>query len=453
LPNPAIIEALATFTVAARKLLSSTRMACHLYRVLSRKNQTFERERRPGVALAVFAAFLSYACGGCLSNEYVIPQVELARLAQLPPEQRGQRVAVVQELGDRRSLAIDTSAPTQVAPTPENYRSGSYGQGEAYGSPPGGYVEDGPQVQAGVGIVIIPGPPLGTMGPPPAGYAGRPWPGPRGPTGTLPGRVPPTTPRKPGGPNAGGIGNIGKGGGGGGKGEDLAVFLVVMAVLATIGLVATEGVRYDGSVAVYPWQPVHLKGANGQEREIPLAQVSALDMAATTKAVVMDDEGWGIMRLGRRSLDRRGFTFKMDLGAMVSSCSCLSADGVAANIQFGYFPHHRLGLLAGWSPAGGSDSDGKSFYRHNIAFEAQAFPLDLWRLHLGGFGHAGVQYASDASGGTRNGMAFGGGLTVELSLTARLALTARADYTAARVAPDGQGWAGAEMFTAGVAVY
>jgi hypothetical protein len=403
------------------------------------------RRRNPGVALAVFAAFLSYACGGCLSNEYVIPRTELARLAQLPPEQRGQRMNVVQELGDRRSEAIDTSAPTQTATPADSYQS------EASGPPPATYVEDGPQVEAGVGIVIIPGPPIPVGGP--AGYAGRPMPGPRGPAGIVPGRVPPTAPRRPGGSNAGGLGNIGSGGGGGGKGEDLAVFLVVMAVLATVGLVATEGVRYDGSVAMYPWQSVHLKGANGQEREVPLAQISPLDVEATTKAVVMDDEGWGLMRLERRALDRRGFAFKMDLGAMVSSCSCLSADGVAANIQLGYFPHHRLGLLAGWSPAGGSDSDGKSFYRHNLAFEAQFFPLDLWRLHLGGFGHAGVQYASDASGGTRSGIALGGGLILELSLTARLALTARADYTAAQIAPAGQGWAGAEMFSAGVAVY
>jgi len=51
--------------------------------------------RRQVPALVAFAAFLSYACGGCLSNEYVIPKSELARLAQLPPEQRGQSVQIV----------------------------------------------------------------------------------------------------------------------------------------------------------------------------------------------------------------------------------------------------------------------------------------------------------------------------------------------------------------------
>ena len=96
--------------------------------------------------------------------------------------------------------------------------------------------------------------------------------------------------------------------------------------------------------------------------------------------------------------------------------------------------------------------DGKSYYRNNLDLEAQFFPVSVWRLHLGGFGHGGVQYADDASGGTRNGAAFGGGLILELALTTRLALTARADYTSAHVALGG-GWAGTEMFTAGVAIY
>jgi hypothetical protein len=235
----------------------------------------------------------------------------------------------------------------------------------------------------------------------------------------------------------------------------VVVLLVVMAVLATVGMIATEGARYDGNVAMYFWQPLHLKSANGQEREVPLAQLTPQDAASATQAVVMDDEGWGINRLGRRPLDRRGFAYKMDVGIFHSSCGCLSADGVTANIQLGYFPNHRFGLLADWSPAGGSDSDGKSFYRHNLALEAQFFPVSAGRLGLGAFGHAGVMYASDELGGFRSGAAFGGGILLELALTTRLALTLRADYTGAKVAPatSGQSWAAAETFTVGVAVY
>lgn len=394
--------------------------------------------RGTGITLGVFAAFLSYACGGCLSNEYVIPQSELARLAQLPPEQRGQHVRVVQELGDRRGEAIDTSQP----PTP------AYGQAPGYGPPPEGYVEAAPEPQVGVGIVIVPGVP-GPVGPS-GGYASGP--GPRGSVGGFMGRTTPVAAppaRKPGGSGVGG-GNLG--GGGGGK-NDAVALLIVVAVLATVGLVATEGARYDGFVAMYPWQPVYLQDQTGQEREVPLAQITPADVATSSKAVVKDDEGWGMMRLGRRALDRTGFAFKMDLGPLFSSCSCLSGDGFGTNVQFGYFPHHRFGLLGTWAFAGGSDSSGNSFYRNNLALEAQFFPIEFWRLHLGGFGHLGEQYADDNGVGTRSGLALGGGAIMEIGLTARLALTLRADYTSAKVAPVTGGWAGTEMFTMGVAIY
>ena len=415
------------------------------------RRSTFQRsnvsgwlKQQHGVALVVFAAFLSSLCDGCLSNEYVISKAELARLAQLPPEQRGQRVQIVQELGDRRSEAIDTTKPPPPL-TP------AYAQGQGYESPPQGYVEAAPEAQVGVGVIIVPVP-IGPGGPPLRGSAGGPraLPGPRGPVPALPGRAAPSQPRRPG-ISSGGLGKVG---GGGGK-DDAAAFvalLIIVAVLATIGMVATEGTRYDGSVAMYPWQAVHLKDGRGLEREVPLAEISLADAASATKAVVKDDEGWGFMRLGRRPFDRQGFTFKIDMGALHSSCACLSANGFGTNIQFGYFPHHRFGLLGAWAFSGGSDADGKSYYRNNLAVEAQFFPVSVWRLHLGGFGHAGTQYADDANGGTRSGAAFGGGLILELAITTRLALTARADYTSAHVAPDG-GWAGTEMFTAGIAIY
>ena len=394
-------------------------------------------QRRPVPALVAFAAFLSYACGGCLSNEYVIPQQELTRLAQLPPEQRGQSVQVVEAIGDRRSDAIDTTQQPPPAPPP-NYAPG--------GPSPEGYVEGEaePQVGVGVGVMIMPGPvfPSG-RGP---GFAGGAAPGPRGLSGP---RAPVAGGRAA--PNAHPAKSAGHGGGGGKN--DLAAFLIVVALLATIGMVATEGARYDGTVAMYPWQPIHLKDASGQEREVPLAQITPADAAAASKAVVMDDEGWGLMRLGRRPLDRKGFAFKMDLGMMHSSCtSCLSADGFGVDVQVGYFPHSMVGLLGTWAFSGGSDSASKSYYRHNLAFEVQAFPVALYRLHLGGFGHAGIQYADDAIAGTRNGAAFGGGLLVEIDLTSRLALSLRGDYTSAHVSPTG-GWAGTEMFTAGVSIY
>jgi hypothetical protein len=401
-------------------------------------NHSISREEcKPsqGLALVVFAAFLSYVCGGCLSNEYVIPQAELARLAQLPPEQRGQQVQVVQNIGERRSDAIDTSQPPPPPP-PDAY------QGQPAGPPPEGYVESGPEPHVGVGIIIAPAPPI-PFGP--RVYGGPTGPGPRGPVVGSRGRVAPG--RVAHSPRGGKLGS-----GGGGK-DDLIAFVVAIAVLATVGMIATEGARYDGIVAMYPWQPVHLRDDSGQEREVPLAQITPMDVTPTTTAVVMDDEGWGMMRLGRRFLDRRGLAFKLGVGGFHSSCSCLSADSAAMSIGFGYFPHHVFGILGTWSFAGGSDSADNSFYRHNLALEAEVFPLSAWRLHLGGFAHAGVQYADDEAGGTRSAAAFGGGALLEIALTTRLALTVRADYTAAKVRPETNGWAGSEMFTFGVAIY
>lgn len=391
---------------------------------------SFRSARGTSCALVTLAAFLSYACGGCLSNGYVIPKAELARLASLPPEQRGQSVRVVQQLGERRSEAIPVGDGVGQPPAPP---------APDYGPPPEAYVEDGPQVGVGVGVIIAPGPPLPPPGP--GVRVGPPGPRPRGPVAMPPGRAAPPAKAPSARP-----GNVS-----GGSKDQVVALLIVFAVLATVGMIATEGVRYDGVVAMYPWQGIHLKDPAGREREIPLAQITPADVAATSEAVVMDDEGWGLWRLGRAPLDRRGFAWKMNVGLL--HAPALAADGVGADIQFGYFPHRMFGIVADWSPGGGTDSSGDSFYRHGLALEAQVFPLSAWRLHLGGFAHAGVVYASDTPDGTRNGPAFGGGAMLELALTTRLALTARFDYTSAKIAPAGQGWQGAESVVAGIAIY
>lgn len=401
--------------------------------------------RRPGIALAAFGAFLSYTCGGCLSNRYTIPQPELMRLAQLPPEQRGQNVHVVQQLGERRAEAIDGTQP----PPAGDYAQGPYAGPE--GPPPVGYVESGIAPQ--IGVLIVPGPGSvghghGFVGGATPGLAGGgAAPGVGGPLGRAP-RVAPAT------PPAGGVGGskLGSGKSGGGGKDDLAVFLIVLAVVATVGMVATEGARYDGHVALYPWQNVHLKDASGQDREVPLAQLTPADATAAREAVVMDDEGWGMMRLGRRPLDRKGFAFKLNVGGFHSSSSALDGDGATFGVQLGYFPHRMIGILGAWNITGGSDVAGDSFSRNNVGIEAQVIPLNLWRLHLGGFAHAGMQYAHDTPGGTRDGQAFGGGVLLELALTTRLALSFRADHTSAKIGPDG-GWQAGQTYTAGVSIY
>jgi hypothetical protein len=170
--------------------------------------------------------------------------------------------------------------------------------------------------------------------------------------------------------------------------------------------------------------------------------------------VLRDDEGWGFASRVRAPLDREGFAFKVDLGATsadaADSVRQYSLSGLASHIQLGYFPHHRVGLLAGLSLTGGADEDGGTFTRHMLAFEAQAFPLAWKRLHLGGFANVGSMVLRSARAAPDPALAIGGGALVELALTTRLALTARAAWSAARVE---NAWTTGRTFTAGIAIY
>jgi hypothetical protein len=348
--------------------------------------------------------FLSLGTG-CLSNEYTLHGSELARLASLPPAERGRSVHVVQDLGERRGPALEpaelpgtsTFDPSWNVDLDVNRGGGATGRGGA---------------------------------PIHARSAGA--------------------PRRIG----SGGGSIKLGGGGGG-GDDLAVVAVVIvavAVLAAAGLAVTEGIRYDGIVALHPEQPIHLKAVDGGTRTLPLWRLSPAEARTARSAIVKDDEGPGFRFLRRRPLDRRGVAFKVDVGSLDLPGSNYSAAGVASNIQLGYFPHSKVGLLGTLSLGGGSDPLRNTFQRHSANVELQVFPLSWWRLHLGGFFHLGEQVARDAEG-TRTGRALGGGGLLELSLTTRLALTGRVDYTAARTgAPEGA-WTGMTTFTGGLAIY
>ena len=376
---------------------------------------------RPVLAIAVAIAFYTT---GCLSNEYVIPKTELARLSQLPPEQRGQRVEVVQDIGDRRGPALDPQAP----PPPPGYGDPAYPQGQ-------GYVDSGPNV--GVGIMIDP---LGFGPSHHRSYRSHAVPAPR----AAPTRAAPGAPRS--------VGKKAIPSKGGGKSDELAALLVVMAVVVTLGAVVTEGARYDGYAAMYPEQPIYLKDAAGGQRVLPLAAITPADAAATVEAKVMDDEGWGMSHLGRRPLDRKGFAFKLELGSLASQSSGYDFNGMGFSPQFGYFPHQTLGLLAKSTLEWGTDSANNSLTRQSLAFELQFLPLSVWRLHFGGFAHVGNQWASDPQG-KRSGLALGGGAMIELALTTRLAFAFRYDYSQANIGDAGHKWAPVSMIGGGLAIY
>ena len=72
----------------------------------------------------------------------------------------------------------------------------------------------------------------------------------------------------------------------------LVVLVVVIAVVVAVGLVSSEGVRFDGFAAMSSAQPVHLRAADGRQSTIPMADLSPDWVAETVEAKVMDDEGY-----------------------------------------------------------------------------------------------------------------------------------------------------------------
>jgi hypothetical protein len=240
---------------------------------------------------------------------------------------------------------------------------------------------------------------------------------------------------------------------GGGKGDELvvlAVIVAVVAVMAATGLIVTEGVRFDGFVAMAPAQPLHLQDRAGGERVVTLGDLSREDAAYATGALVMDDEGWGLHRLDRGPLRRRGLAFKLDAGMAEFAVERYAVTGLASHVQAGGFFSNRFGVMLDVGLAGATDAEGKGIARHSLGLEAQAFPVIAGPLSLGLYAKVGEALAAGPSF-SDSGLLGGGGALLELALTARLALTLRAGWTAARL--DTVGWSQGGTATAGVAIY
>lgn len=406
-------------------------MACILNRLLVMTERamrdTARRGRGAATAIVTIVAFLPLAVG-CTSNEYVIPHEELARLAATPPLLRGTRVRVVQQLGDRRADPV----PMTVRPVP-------LGDTQIAEDP-----AEGPATRESADVQIdLSG-----------GGSGD---------GSWSSRDPRARVSGGGSFHGGGArgvasghgGGHGGGGGGGGNGDAaLVVLVVVIAVVVAVGLVSSEGVRFDGFAAMSAAQPVHLRAADGREATIPMAYLTPDWAAATVEAKVMDDEGYGIQRLDGAPLDRRGGVFKLDTGTIAFNAAGTASVGPAMNVQAGVFFTRRVGLLATLGLAGASAAGGSGLIpRHALALELQAFPLDAGRFHLGLFGNGGMALSERIANGVlvaMSGPSIGGGALAELDVTSRMALTVRAG---AAVAKLDETWTPAALLTAGVAVY
>ena len=435
------------------------------------------------VSLSTLAFFAPLATG-CISNEYVIPRQELHRLTTVPPEQRGQRVHVIQDLGSRRMDAIPTDGPNwpQAEPWPQPYveppppeetrdtdvQLGLHGNIYIDGHHHhhgGGNIPSTGGAQAWRGS---PGPSGGMtpaggswQGKPPSGGGISGWRG--APPGSSGGGsswrgIPSSGSGSGGGSSSGGSSNWGSGGGSGG-GEALIVLAVVLAVIAvvtSVSLVCSEGIRFDGMAQMSPWQPVHLKQRGGGELVIALGDLSPVAIEGVVEAKVMDDEGYGIRTLDHRRLDRRWApVFKLDAGSMTFTRG--SGDvrsGFVSNMQVGLFARPWLGLLLTAGVGGAGDGYGATISRHTFGLETQSLPVALGPVQLGGYLNVGA--AAIASTATNEpvewGNAIGGGLLGELQVTSRMALTLRAGANQAFFANSGT-TSPAATVTAGLAIY
>lgn len=416
----------------------------------------------PGIVAVTLTA---YASSGCVANHYRIDRAELERLITLPPPTRGAGVRVVQALGSDREPGqyyrpLPPPAPppapalTPYAPPSED-DAAQAGVAPPPGQPPGPPPGPPPEI-----VGPAPGPPVQSSGHVGVGvHLDVPLlvlrgPGPRG-TGREMIRRSPTrigSSRPSGWGGAAGQLRSDAGSGGGELMIVVAVVLIAVAVFAVAGLAVSEGLRYDGEVALAPYQPIHLENSEGHERVVSLWDLQPGDLDQAVSAIVIERESKSDPeRIQRAPLNRRGVAFKVDIGGLSSVLDDWTITGVASNIQIGYFFHQRFGLLGNLSLGLASDQFDRPLARHSFGIEAQAFPIDFGRLHLGAYLGGGQLIGTDNKGNFVMGPSFGGGGIVELALTTRLAFMVRGGWTFA--GPMGYSWLRTGAVTAGLAIY
>jgi hypothetical protein len=180
---------------------------------------------------------------------------------------------------------------------------------------------------------------------------------------------------------------------------------------------------------VHPAQPVHLIYQGGGQRALPLYLLSAADLQGVDEAVISENDG-RVDRLARAPLDRRGWVWRFDAGAMGGTTfDAQRGLGWGALMGLGYFPHQTFGLLL-HGTVGAGDHLGTSYNNSRFGLEADWMPLAIGRLHAGLFGYGGRQWGTSSSAAVdkvaHEGWVLGGGALAEVDITTRLALVLRA---------------------------
>jgi len=312
----------------------------------------------------------SLVAGGCAVNSYQIPTSELVRLSQVPPEARGQRVRVIQEISNSDVPAAQPiTGETQIIIVPEYHASWGprHGGGGGFGA-------------GGVG------------------------------------------------------GGGGKIGGAGNDGKAAAIAFLVFAATAMVTAAVIEGSRFDGYAQLNPMHPVHLIGKDGSYAVMPLAWINPDAAAFTETAVVRPTEGpWLELDRAPLSRKGLSYGMYGGTGSLQSAAGDL-AMGPAWTVQLGVFPTQQVGIFAsvffGWR----DNRYNATLFETRYTAELQVLPLQLGILHGGVYGGAGWAYrfedaiklaGNQVITGDQSSGAFTGGAMFQLDINTRIALTGR----------------------------
>jgi len=329
------------------------------------------------IALVVAA---SVVATGCASSTYKIPAYELERLAQQPPETRGQHVRVQQELDDADvGPAQPVTAETQIVFFPQinvygaHERRRYYQSGSSWGSSGG---SGGPSGRGGASSFKM---------------------------------------------------------NGGGDGKAAAIVILVVAAVALVAVAAVEGSRFDGYANLHPMHPVYLVGRDGGRVVLPLAWIDPMTAQWARYGLVRRNEGpW--QQLERAPLDREGWNYSMFGGiGTFESADGNKGSGTATTIQLGYFPAHPIGIVGsiffGWR----QNSVDETLFESRYTLELQGYPINTGPLQVGGYLGGGAAYRFEdgfANGNSGSTALIGGGM-LQLDINTRIALTARMGLTRA----------------------
>lgn len=235
----------------------------------------------------------------------------------------------------------------------------------------------------------------------------------------------------------------------------VVVLVVVGGVFIGAALAGSEGARYDGRFALPPDRPIHLRNASGEIGWVRANKLTPAMLAGVDEGIVSDADG-SLLRLGRAPLDRRGFTYGVEIGA--AGMNTVARDlrvGFSGRMALGYFPVQAFGVLAGLNLQTGPKGDQATAIDVRPHLELQLLPVHGGGFHAGVYTEAGRSFGSErlVSGEERSSSswALGGGLLLQRELSTLLALVVRGGVVALPDPGPAVQWS--PLLTIGIAIY